>query len=139
MLCYLPPRDPMPQPFSTSLLDAHRAQRRARNEADRQRLLTAALTWLQAYGRKFGYDRGYLFGSITQPGRFTEYSDLDVAVETFKGEVSLGMSSYLMTDLDREVDLVPLDRCHFAAKIRQEGILWIASIGPDSKPNSTVN
>jgi len=129
----------MPQPFPTPLLDARRAQRRAQNEADRQRLLRTALRWLQDHGWQFGFDRGYLFGSITQPGRFTEYSDLDVAVETFKGEVSLGMSSYLMTDLDRDVDLVPLDRCHFAAKIRREGILWIASIGPDSKPNSMVN
>ncbi|MGA1625470.1 MAG: nucleotidyltransferase family protein [Prochlorothrix sp.] len=129
----------MPTPFLTPLLDAYQAQRRAQNEADRQRLLTLALGWLQKHGQGFGFDRGYLFGSITQAGRFTEYSDIDVAVESLGGQVSMAISSYLMTDLDRDVDLVPLDRCHFAAKIRREGILWIASIGPDSKPISTVN
>ncbi|NEQ32989.1 MAG: nucleotidyltransferase domain-containing protein [Leptolyngbya sp. SIO4C5] len=110
--------------FSTKLLDQKLAQIRQQNERDRQRLLAKALSWLQQNGERFGICGGYLFGSMTQPGRFTQHSDLDLAVETLAVGNPFGLSSYLSTDLDRDVDIVPLDQCHFADKIRQTGLQW---------------
>ena len=63
------------------------------NEADLQQVLALALVWLQGHGGEFRCDRGYLFGSVTQPGSFTTYSDVDVAVETLKGGCLWGFST----------------------------------------------
>ncbi|NJM85279.1 MAG: nucleotidyltransferase domain-containing protein, partial [Leptolyngbyaceae cyanobacterium RM2_2_21] len=73
--------------------------------------------WLQQNAARFGIDEGYLFGSVTQPGRFTQHSDVDVAIESIAAGQPFGLLSYLSTHLDREVDVVPLDQCHFADKI----------------------
>ncbi|MEB3336776.1 MAG: nucleotidyltransferase domain-containing protein [Leptolyngbyaceae bacterium] len=117
--------------FPTPLLDTALAKQQADQESTRQLLLKSALDWLQAEGLSFGIDRGYIFGSLTQSGRFTQNSDVDLAVETLNQGDPFGLISFLSTHVNREVDLVPLDQCHFADKIRQEGILWIASNGPD--------
>ncbi|MBW4474263.1 MAG: nucleotidyltransferase domain-containing protein [Stenomitos rutilans HA7619-LM2] len=110
--------------FPTPLLDEKLAQQRQKSEHDRQQLLQMALIWLQHHAIDFGIEQGYLFGSITQTGRFSRQSDLDLAVESLQHGDPFGLGSYLSLHVDREVDVVPLDQCHFAAKIRQTGIVW---------------
>lgn len=119
--------EPLPPKFSTHLLDARLAQERARNEADRQQILVLALAWLAANGQRFGIDRGYLFGSVTQAGRFRRDSDVDLAVESLGSGDPFGLMADLGLAIDREVDLVPLDQCDFAEKIRRTGVAWTAN------------
>lgn len=111
-------------PFPTPLLDERLKQRRSQNELDRQRLLQAALDWLQENAARFGVEGGYLFGSVTQAGQFSQYSDVDLAVENLCEGDPFGLIAYLSLHLDRTVDLVPLDQCHFAPKVRQTGTVW---------------
>lgn len=117
----------MPVHFPTPLLDQKIAERKIVNEADRQHLLQEARLWLEQNAIRFGFQQGYLFGSMTQPGRFSQFSDLDLAVDSLKHGDPFGLISYLSTHLNRDVDLVPLDQCHFADKIRQMGVVWKAN------------
>lgn len=113
--------------FPTPLLDQKLAEQKALNEADRQYLLQNARLWLEQNAARFNIEQGYLFGSMTQPGRFSQSSDLDLAVDSLRHGDPFGLISHLSTHLDRDVDLVPLDQCHFADKIRQMGVLWKAN------------
>ncbi|MDX2241196.1 MAG: nucleotidyltransferase domain-containing protein [Leptolyngbyaceae cyanobacterium bins.302] len=117
--------------FPTPLLDAKLAQLREQSEHDRQHLLQAAIVWLHHHAIDFGFEQGYLFGSVTQPGRFSPDSDIDLAIDSLNQGDPFGLGSYLSLHLDREVDVVPLDRCHFADKIRQTGIAWNVNKLPD--------
>ncbi|NJK30147.1 MAG: nucleotidyltransferase domain-containing protein [Acaryochloris sp. RU_4_1] len=113
--------------FDTSFLDQHIAQRQQQEEAERQSLLKTALSWLSVHSQNFGVQEGFLFGSITQARRFHHASDVDIAVESLSPGNPFSLISTLSTVLDREVDLVALDQCHFAEKIRHTGIAWTQS------------
>ena len=70
-------------------------------------------------------ERVWIFGSLTQPGRFTSASDVDVALEAEPAVMSAGrLSSELSERLARPVDVVLLETCRFRDKIRREGELW---------------
>jgi predicted nucleotidyltransferase len=112
------------RPYPTPLLDEKLAQLRLWSEQDRQRLLQDALAWLQENAGQFGIEQGYLFGSVTQAGRFSQESDIDVAIESLNQGDPFGLSGFLSLHLNRDVDIVPLNQCHFASKIRQTGIAW---------------
>ncbi len=110
--------------FSTHLLDARLAREKQQNEQIRQQLLQQTLNWLTANAQNYGISSGYLFGSVTVPNKFSQHSDIDLAVETYKkGSICALMSGLPVV---RDVDVVPLDQCHFAEKIRREGIAWTA-------------
>lgn len=117
--------------FPTPLLDQKLAEQKALNETNRQYLLQKAQLWLEQNANKFGIKQGYLFGSMTQPWRFSQSSDLDLAVDSLEQGDPFGLISHLSTHLDRDVDLVPLDQCHFEDKIRQTGMVWKATSSPD--------
>lgn len=113
--------------FPTPLLDAKLARQRRQAELARQRVLDQTLQWLSSHGEQFGILSGYVFGSVTQPGHFSADSDIDLAVESLKDGDPFGLISYLSLHLNRDVDLAPLDQCHFASKIREIGIPWNAN------------
>jgi predicted nucleotidyltransferase len=115
----------MTVPFDTRLLDEAVAARQANREQDRQRVLQQVLEWLQQTGREYGLDRAYLFGSVSQPGRFHEGSDVDLGVEAIDAVKQIEAIASLSLVLLREVDLVDLRRCHFAHRIRETGLLWM--------------
>ncbi len=117
--------------FPTPLFDKKLQELQLQNERDRQHLLPEALAWLQQNASRFNIQQGYLFGSITQVGKFSAESDIDLAVEGLKDGDPFALISYLSLHVNREVDLVPLDQCHFADKIRQTGILWNVNKLPD--------
>ena len=125
--------------FPTPLLDARLAREKKQNEADRQLLLASALEWLRAHGANYGITHGYVFGSVTEPGHFTQTSDIDIAVDTWKTGDVCGLMGYLSLHLNRDVDIVPLDQCHFANKIRSLGMPWSVNDSPDSLQKSMGN
>ena len=71
-------------------------------------------------------ERVWIFGSLTQPGRVKDASDVDVALEAAPAVMSAGrLSSELSERLARPVDVVLLEACRFRDKIRREGELWM--------------
>jgi hypothetical protein len=49
---------------------------------------------------------------------------VDIAVENINPELHFDAISILSYYLGREVDIILLKNCHFAHRIREEGILW---------------
>ena len=110
--------------FSTDVLDRaiERRQRTAEQlrTATRQRLVQA----LEA--APVPVDEAIIFGSIERAGHFgtTSDVDVDVAVGALPARDYFTLKSHLEHSVGREVDLVDLDRCHFAATIRRTGTAW---------------
>ena len=65
-----------------------------------------------------------IFGSIERPGHFDADADVDIAVGELAARDYSTLKSHLEHALSREVDLVELHRCHFAAGIRRTGTTW---------------
>lgn len=112
--------------FSVAVLDEAIAERHARRELERHALLAELQDWLDENGAAYGVPQAYIFGSLVQPGRFREDSDIDIAVTDIADGRFFTLAAALCQQFGREVDLIELRDCHFAAKIKREGILWIA-------------
>ena len=110
--------------FKTYFLDEAIARRRQTLEQKRQTTLEKVKQWLTANGHKYGIEQAYLFGSLIRPHRFTQQSDVDLAVESIKPEDLFMAMTALAEAVGRDVDLVELVKCPFAHRIRQEGVLW---------------
>ncbi len=63
----------------------------------------------------------YLTGSIVKPGVFSAGSDIDIAVEGFPGS-RLDLYASLSVLFDQPIDIIILERCHFAERIRRNGL-----------------
>ncbi|NJL49876.1 MAG: hypothetical protein HC929_23835 [Leptolyngbyaceae cyanobacterium SM2_5_2] len=59
---------------------------------------------------------------LAQP--FDNRSDVDVALESLAPEHFFRAMGALSETVGRDVDLVELHKCPFAARIRQGGLLW---------------
>ncbi|MGH2416418.1 MAG: nucleotidyltransferase family protein [Microcystaceae cyanobacterium] len=110
--------------FNMEILEQAIAHRCYTQEQERQKILAQVYHWLDTVGSQHGINQAYIFGSLTRPGRFTETSDVDIAVVGKLPEERFTLMSLLAATLGREVDLIELDQCHFAQRIRQRGLLW---------------
>jgi len=109
--------------FPVTLLQQREAERLQRREACRMEArsrLRGALAEL-APGEAV-----ILFGSITQPHRFHDGSDVDLAFRAEPRRFSrYRIQSLLEESLGRPVDVVMLEETRLAAKIEREGEPWI--------------
>ncbi len=112
--------------FDTSKLDQLLAHRSRRNETERQELLKKVLQWLNQHGTQYGIRKAYIFGSLTQAHQFHRNSDIDLAIEQTNPATFFSVIGYISEAMGRDVDLIQLDKCHFADRIRQAGIQWTA-------------
>ncbi|MDX1688203.1 MAG: nucleotidyltransferase domain-containing protein [Candidatus Promineifilaceae bacterium] len=110
--------------FDTSVLDRALAQRQARREEERRALLADVLRKLDALAEQFDLQEAYVFGSVARPGRYREDSDVDVAVAGLPSEQFISLMAQLSASLGRDVDMIELEKIHFADKIKREGIKW---------------
>lgn len=117
----------MSAPFNTSKLDQIMAARSAQNERERRRLLQNMMTWLNDHGSQYGIQSAYMFGSLIQPQRFHENSDIDIAVEQINPGDFFAVISLISEAMGREVDVIELGQCPFRDRIRQTGIQWTAT------------
>ena len=110
--------------FPTPELDKILKEKDIQGEQERQTLLAKTQQWLPENSVKYGINRAYIFGSLTRPYKFHPGSDVDIAVENINPELHFDAISILSYYLGREVDIILLKNCHFAHRIREEGILW---------------
>jgi predicted nucleotidyltransferase len=107
-------------------MDLLRESIAARNSAcERERLavrerLAAAVSEYLPTG-----SRVWVYGSLTEPGRFREWSDIDLALEADPA----GMSIYLLASLlaercRRRVDVCLISETRLAPAIRRKGESW---------------
>lgn len=111
--------------FDTSVLDRAIAERHAEWERRRVAMLARVLAVLDEVAPSFGVQRAYIFGSLSQPGRYHERSDVDIAVEWPRGKAGFfDLAGDVSQRIGQDIDIQPLDQIPFADKIRREGILW---------------
>ncbi len=67
-----------------------------------------------------------IFGSLTRPGKFNEYSDVDLALdEEWSDPNTYQLSAILGERLGRRIDVVLLTECRFKKRLVSEGEVWI--------------
>ena len=71
----------------------------------------------------------FVFGSLVRPGKFTDESDIDLALESEMPEMSIyQLISLLSEQMGRRVDVILLDECRFKDRILKEGELWTPQV-----------
>ena len=108
--------------FKTDVLNRAIARKRREREALRVAVQARALQLLDESPVEL--DEAILFGSVVRPGRFSARSDVDVAVPDLEPRDFFALMGHLEEGLEREIDLVPIDTCHFADSIRRTGLKW---------------
>jgi len=69
----------------------------------------------------------WVYGSLVKPGRFREWSDVDIAFESLPPALSLEyLQSLLSDEVGRSVDVCLFDRTRLRSVIEREGERWIA-------------
>ncbi len=111
-------------PFKTDILDEAIANRQETQEQERQKILAQVFQWLETVGSQSGIQQAYIFGSLSRAGDFSQTSDVDIAIPGKLPENFCTLMSFLAATVGREVDFIELERCHFAHRIREQGILW---------------
>jgi len=110
--------------FNTTYLDEILAKKRSRLEQERQKLLKKTIDWLDNYGSRYGIKQAYIFGSLTRENQFTKDSDIDIAVEITNADYLFSLIGFISEATERKVDLIQLNNCHFANRIREKGMKW---------------
>lgn len=107
--------------FDTSLWQTLLEESAARREQERQEMLCRVRVLLQQYFADKPVKAVYLTGSILREGSFSRWSDIDVAVEGLT-EDYLRTIVELENLLNRDVDLIELEKCRFRDAILQRGL-----------------
>jgi len=110
--------------FQTRYLDQVIANQRSQLEKERQNLLNKTIDWLDKYASQYGIEQAYIFGSLTCQNQFTHESDIDMAIEITNEDNFFSVMGSISEATGREVDIIPLNNCHFAHRIRERGIKW---------------
>jgi hypothetical protein len=79
---------------------------------------------LHCLEKKYRWDEAYLFGSIVLEGRFRRNSDIDIAVLGLKKFDYYEFIGEISDLLNKRVDVVLLEECHFAQSIKEKGQKW---------------
>lgn len=67
----------------------------------------------------------FITGSLAVPYNFYSYSDIDIAAEGIPCDKYFTLLAKLNELLPRNVELIELEKCKFASKIREKGIKLI--------------
>jgi predicted nucleotidyltransferase len=100
-------------------IDSERSLRReALRDKTRRRLRRALKDLLPG-------QRVIVFGSLSKPGKFSETSDVDIAIDHEPANASIyQLTSLLAEKLGRPVDVVLLGDCRLRDRILREGETW---------------
>ncbi|MGC8778685.1 MAG: nucleotidyltransferase family protein [Candidatus Caldatribacteriaceae bacterium] len=111
----------MKRSFSINLWEKLLLEKEREKERERREILGKVLETLRGYFAAKKVKAVYLWGSILREGEFSPFSDIDIAVEDLK-EDYFQVLCELEEVLQRDVDLVEIEKCTFRGKILQEGV-----------------
>ncbi len=110
--------------MSTELLDQIITAKKKQLEEKRKCLINEVNKALSSAQKVYPFTAAYIFGSLSSPGRFTELSDVDIAVEGVDPGHFFKLKAFIEEKLGMEVDVIDLKDVHFQEKIKTEGIKW---------------
>lgn len=107
--------------FDISLWERLQKERYAQREKRRKLLLNEIVLKIKEFFRDRDVKSVYLFGSLLREGGFYEFSDIDIAVEGLKDDY-FEVATEIEHFLDRDVDLVEMEKCRFRDYITKYGL-----------------
>jgi predicted nucleotidyltransferase len=107
--------------LETPVLDEFLAKKREQVESNRKALLETTLMALRAIRDRYVIQDAYVVGSLSSPERWTEFSDIDVAVSGASAHI-LTLMKELEEATGRAVDVIDLDRHPCPSFVRKRGI-----------------
>ena len=110
--------------FDFRLLERRLEEKRREREELRYEVLERTFKALEILSERYYFKKAYIFGSLVNPGRFHEWSDVDVAFIGLKDEDFFRIMADLSELIGRDVDVVQMERCRFSDLIEKEGIVW---------------
>jgi len=93
-------------------------------EEIRKQVLLKIDAALDALAGSYSWGDTYIFGSLIKEGRFSNKSDIDIAVKGLNKYDHFSFVGDISALLDREVDVIRLEDCHFRNSIISGGIKW---------------
>lgn len=110
--------------FDPYLWRENRRKKAAENETLRLTVLDQVRDALIDLGRRYRWDTVYVFGSVIKPGKFHPHSDVDIAVKGLDKFQLYSFIADISFFLQRDVDVVVVEECHFSESIMQRGAKW---------------
>jgi predicted nucleotidyltransferase len=105
----------------TPVLDEFLTKKREQMENNRKVLLQRTLMALRAIRDRYVIEDAYVVGSLASPGRWSEFSDIDVAVSGASAHV-LAVMKELEEATGRTIDVIDLDHHPAPDFVRRKGI-----------------
>lgn len=112
------------RPFEPYLWHENRRRKLEADEAIRLSVLGKLKDALTDLGRNYQWDAVYVFGSVIKPGKFQQRSDVDVAVKGLDKLRLYSLIADISAILERDVDVIVLEECHFSESIIKKGAKW---------------
>lgn len=90
----------------------------------RKRVLKDVFKALENLRDEVSFEEAYIFGSVTEPYRFGEHSDIDFAFIGLDRDKLFFAAAFLSRYLNRDANVMHLGQIHFKDKILRSGIKW---------------
>ena len=88
----------------------------------RQELIDEVKNVLETLQKKYRWDDAYIFGSLAKRDKFHTKSDVDIALSGLDKFDHFAFIGDISEMLNREVDVIRLEECHFPQSIVNRGI-----------------
>ncbi len=93
-------------------------------EKQRRAILQQVQNVLKTLAKRYSWDDIYIFGSLIKEGKFTGKSDVDIAVKGLSKFEHFSFVGDISVLLERDVDVIRLEDCHFSDSIISGGMRW---------------
>jgi predicted nucleotidyltransferase len=90
----------------------------------RKRTLREVHRAIDTLQKEFLWKELYIIGSVTRPGQFGPKSDIDIAVRGLDKFKYYQFIAKISGHLNRRVDVIRMEECHFSDTIISEGMKW---------------
>jgi predicted nucleotidyltransferase len=115
------------KPKSTKYPPAwYQGRQRKYHQLEQKRLNTidAVREALNQLKERYTWDDAYIFGSVTNTGRYGSASDVDIALSGLNTLDYFAFIGDISELLNKRVDVVRLEECRFSQSIISKGIKW---------------
>ena len=108
------------------LIDKIIEKQRAEQELRRKQVFASTIEILEELGPKYGFSKGYIFGSVVKEGKFRRESDVDIAIFNLSNHHFFRLMAEVSGRLERDVDLYQIETMDewLRKKIERQGVLW---------------
>jgi len=110
--------------FDISIWERGLIARRHARERRRLQTVDKVLNAIEHLSHTYQWDDLYIFGSAAKTERFGNASDIDIGIAGLDKFLHYRFIADLSRRIEREVDVVRLEECHFTDAIKTRGIRW---------------